>query len=121
LSQLPEEIAQLNRQKRQVQEDLRETLHSYLEQINSFSEVDETVKEYEFDELFQKIDLPDEYTESSDDEESEAELYDEDAEEEDELALDDLGEEDDEDDGEPKEDLRKKLEEGGIAYLSDDS
>lgn len=122
LSRLPEEIALLNQQKRQVREDLRETLNSYLEQIDSFSEVDETVKEYEFDELFQKIELTDELTAALDEEvsdhKSSEELFDEG--EELDLELPEDGEDDDDEDDQ-KDDLRKKLEEGGIAYLSDDS
>lgn len=122
LSRLPEEIALLNQQKRQVQGDLRETLHSYLEQIDSVSEVDETVKEYEFDELFQKIELPDDIAATSDEEASVHNTSDELSDEGEELDLElpDEGEEDD-DEEEEKDDLRKKLEEGGIAYLSDDS
>ena len=66
LSRLPEEIALLNQQKKQVRQELRATLSSYLEKIDSFSEVDETVKEYDFDELFQKIELIDDPSDDPD-------------------------------------------------------
>jgi cell division septum initiation protein DivIVA len=122
LSRLPEEIAQLNHQKRQVQGDLRETLHAYLEQIESFSDADETVKEYEFDELFQKIELSDDSAEESDEEGSAQTAPDEQPEDGEALDLElPLDNEEDDDEDEQKDDLRKKLEEGGIAYLSDDS
>ena len=121
LSRLPEEIALLNQQKKQVRQDLRETLSSYLEKIDSFSEVDETVKEYDFDELFQKIELIVEPADDSDTEHPAEEPADESVAEDEKLELD-LSSDDDEEDEveEPKEDLRKKLEQGGIAYLSDD-
>lgn len=121
LSRLPEEIALLNQQKKQVRQDLRETLSSYLEKIDSFSEVDETVKEYDFDELFQKIELNVDPADHSDTEGSVEDSAGEAADEDEKLELD-LSSDDDEEDeeAEPKEDLRKKLEEGGIAYLSDD-
>ena len=138
LSRLPEEIALLNQQKKQVRQELRATLSSYLEKIDSFSEVDETVKEYDFDELFQKIELIDEPSDDPDTEhpaeepageaEDEGEKLEldlssgnEDDDEDEKLELDlSSGDEDDDEDEEPKEDLRKKLEQGGIAYLSDD-
>ena len=123
LTRLPEEIAQLNRQKRQVQEDLRKTLHDYLEQIESFSEVEDTVKEYEFDELFQKIELSDTLLNVDEEEaESDDEAVDESPADDDELNLETSTKEGESDeDEETSEDLRKKLEEGGVAYLSDDS
>ena len=131
LSRLPQEIEQLSRQKRKVREELRELLAGYLEKVESFTDSSEQVKQYEYDELFQKIEIPDE-PEAYDSYEEEENLVTEAAagelEEEKRDELDDIDMElplpedlnldrnssDDEED-----DLRNKLEEGGIAFLSD--
>jgi DivIVA domain-containing protein len=113
LSRLPDEIEQLNRQRRQIRGELQAILTSHLEQLESFAGGDEDVARYDYDELFQKIDFsePDEAGELlSDDPEPLDEL--------DTIRMElPLSEEPfGPDDG----DLRRKLEEGGVAYLSDD-
>lgn len=138
LSRLPEEIDRLNQQRRQVREELKQSLSKYLEELDCFEAVEEDVKHYEYDQLFQKIELPDisiddelaevfaEKTASPEKDALEAEMREigepDGLEDLDlinmELPLgDDLSEADEEeDDG---EDLRNKLNEGGVAYLSD--
>ncbi|MBE0584584.1 MAG: DivIVA domain-containing protein, partial [Desulfofustis sp.] len=65
LSRLPDEIEQLNRQRKQVRDELQAILTSHLEQLESFAGGDDDVARYEYDELFQKIDFsePDEFDE----------------------------------------------------------
>ncbi|THB79280.1 MAG: DivIVA domain-containing protein [Desulfobulbaceae bacterium] len=140
LSRLPEEIENLNHQRKRVRDELRSILTSHLEQLNSFTEVEEHVKHYEYDELFQKIEIPEAVIspgslESLDSQEA-SEMLDisETSEESEEQApgiLDDLDninmdldlpEEasiDQNDNNDQDDDLRNKLEQGGIAYLSD--
>jgi len=131
LSRLPDEIEQLNRQRRKVREELQSILTSHLEQLESFGVDDEEVARYDYDNLFQKIDLsePDDLSEMNELNDL-SEL----------TALDEPGESptgesepDDELDAihmelpisegmvdQEEDDLRRKLEEGGVAYLSDD-
>jgi hypothetical protein len=127
LSRLPEEIEQLNRQRKRVRDELRSILTGHLEQLEAFAVDDETVARYDYDELFQKIDFPEP-----------DKLF-----QPEELtgpgALNDLNESDpsggpaDELDSitmelpiseelfnQDDDDLRRKLEEGGVAYLSDE-
>lgn len=59
LVKLPKEIEKLQRQKNNVREDLRTTLHSYLEALELTFEKDSTVKDDDLSELFQTISLPD--------------------------------------------------------------
>ena len=126
----PRGIEQLNRQRRKVREELQRILTSQLEQLESFGDDEEEVARYDYDELFQKIDLsePDDVSEVNELTDL-GEL----------AALDGPGESpagapepDDELDAirmelplsgetfdQEEEDLRRKLEEGGVAYLSD--
>jgi len=124
LSRLPDEIDQLTQQRNRVRDELRETLTKHMEQLDSFTEADEDVKHYEFDELFQKIDIPENIIAAP----ALAPVQSEDSDK----LLDELSDIDmdltfsEELDSEPSdenedEDLRNKLDEGGIAYLSDDS
>lgn len=125
LSRLPAEIEQLYQQRRQVRDDLHQILSGYLDKVESFSDSEDSVKRYEYDELFQKIELPDgpavfvedivspavgavaEETDELDDIDMELPLPDG-------MRLDEEDAQDEEED-----DLRTKLEEGGVAYLSD--
>jgi DivIVA domain-containing protein len=66
LSRLPEEIERLSEQRNEIREDLRAVLASHLEKLDVFTEVDESVKHYDYDELFQKINIPDEIDERID-------------------------------------------------------
>ncbi len=132
LSRLPEEIEQLNRQRRRVREELQKILTSQLEQLESFGDDEEEVARYDYDELFQKIDLsePDDVSEMNElpdlgelaaldgPGESPAGAAPEPDEELDKIRMElpFSGEAFDQE----EEDLRRKLEEGGVAYLSDD-
>lgn len=131
LSRLPREIEELSSQKRKVREELRELLAGYLEKVESFAGSDEQVKHYDYDELFQKIEIPDEpaaYGVYEETEEVAAALEAEEIEEEQRDELDDIDMElplpedlnlDRNSSDEEEDDLRNKLEEGGIAFLSD--
>lgn len=129
LSRLPQEIEKLNHQRQRIRDELREILTVHLDQLNSFTEVEEHVKHYEYDELFQKIELPAAMLPSDpvqasgaggqDPGERESDFLDElDA-----INMDlDLPEEaslEIRDDSDDDDDLRNKLEQGGVAYLSD--
>lgn len=106
LSRLPEEIERLNRQRRQVRDELQTILTKHLEELESFAVVEQDVVRYDYDELFQKINLADPHEEEVPDEL-------------DGIAMDLPLLPTDELDDDP-EDLRNKLEKGGVAYLSDD-
>jgi len=129
LSRLPQEIEKLNHQRQRIRDELREILTVHLDQLNSFTEVEEHVKHYEYDELFQKIELPAAMLPSDpvqasgaggqDPGERESDFLDElDA-----INMDlDLPAEaslEIRDDSDDDDDLRNKLEQGGVAYLSD--
>ena len=77
-----------------LQEDLNRLLNDYMDGADELSPLAEDEKDNEYDDLFQKIDLP---------EFAEIEQY----------------QEPDERVDESEEDLRNKLEDGGVAYLSD--
>ena len=77
-----------------LQEDLNRLLNDYMDGADELSPLAEDEKDNEYDDLFQKIDLP---------EFAEIEQY----------------QEPDERVEESEEDLRNKLEDGGVAYLSD--
>ncbi|RZW21853.1 MAG: DivIVA domain-containing protein [Desulfobulbaceae bacterium] len=100
-----EDIDKLNAQRRQLHTDLRDLLHDHLNRLSEYATGSGGPTTSEYDELFQKID----FTEL-------AEL-------EDDAALDEIiGNEQpsDEQAGESEENLRTKLKDGGIAYLSDE-
>ncbi|MBT8345296.1 MAG: DivIVA domain-containing protein [Desulfofustis sp.] len=100
-----EDIDKLNAQRRQLHNDLRDLLHDHLNRLSEYATGSGGPTTSEYDELFQKID----FTEL-------AEL-------EDDAALDEIiGNEQpsDEQAGESEENLRTKLKDGGIAYLSDE-
>ena len=123
LSRLPEEIEQLNRQRNQAREELREILTGYLEKVDSFSGADDNVKRYEYDDLFQKIEIPDAPIAFDQELAALEEELEEERDELDDIDMelplpDDMGFEKD-DEADDQEDLRNKLEEGGIAYLSE--
>ncbi|PIE65318.1 MAG: hypothetical protein CSA26_04420 [Desulfobacterales bacterium] len=130
LSRLPAEIEKLNEQKRAVREELRMLLTGYLEKVESVTVTEAAVKQYNYDDLFQKITVPDIDTaveqplvDVEDDIIPEDEL---------ETGVDDLAgidlslpipddivfEKEDEAENE-NADLRNKLAQGGVAYLSD--
>ncbi len=77
-----------------LQDDLNRLLNDYMDGADELSPLAEDEKDNEYDDLFQKIDLP---------EFAEIEQY----------------QEPDERVEESEEDLRNKLEDGGVAYLSD--
>ena len=77
-----------------LQDDLNRLLNEYMDGADELSPLAEDEKDNEYDDLFQKIDLP---------EFAEIEQY----------------QEPDERVEESEEDLRNKLEDGGVAYLSD--
>lgn len=105
LSRLPEEIERLNHQRKQVHDELRSILTRHLEELEAFSVIDGDVAHYEYDGLFQKINFPETEPEEQVDELDKISM---------EVPLSE--ESSDNDEG----DLRKGLEEGGVAYLSDD-
>ena len=106
LSRLPEEIERLSAQRNEIREELRAVLAGHLEKLDSFTEVDESVKHYDYDELFQKINIPDEIDERID----ELEEINKDASEFEDHVFDEDGEEMEENPP-PKE--------GDVAFLSD--
>lgn len=59
LALLPQEIEELQTRKREVREELKATLHSYLEALDVFPDAEADQREDELAELFQKIDIPD--------------------------------------------------------------
>ncbi|MEE4313042.1 MAG: DivIVA domain-containing protein [Desulfofustis sp.] len=137
LSRLPEEIEQLSRQRNRVRDELRSILTGHLEQLESFTVDDEAVARYDYDELFQKIEFPepDELFQPEDPSGSDevAELNESDLSDGPAESLADEIQPADELDSihmelpiseelfnQDDDDLRRKLEEGGVAYLSDD-
>lgn len=58
LARLPKEIEELNMKKREVREELRTTLHSYLEALDVFSDLDGAERDEEISDLFQSIQIP---------------------------------------------------------------
>ena len=100
-----EDIDTLNAQRRQLHTELRDLLHDHLDRLSEYTTGSGAPSKSEYDELFQKIDF--------------AEL----AELEEDAALDELAvneQTSDEQAGESEETLRTKLQDGGIAYLSDE-
>jgi hypothetical protein len=100
-----EGIDKLNAQRRQLHTDLRDLLHTHLDKLSEYATGIAGPTKSEYDELFQKIDL--------------AEL----AELEDDTVLDELSVTEqafEEQSGESEENLRTRLKDGGIAYLSDE-
>jgi cell division initiation protein len=59
LSRLPEEIEQLSLQRKKIREELRATLTRHLEEVDSYSDEDVEVKQYDYDVLFPSAVLPD--------------------------------------------------------------
>lgn len=105
LSRLPEEIERLSRQRKQARDELQAILTRHLEELESFSAVEEQVVRYDYEELFQKIEFP---------EDDDGSLDGLDAIAMDLTLTEEISETED-------EDLRRKLEEGGVAYLSDEA
>lgn len=68
LSRLPEEISQLCVQRKRVREELREILTKHLAELDNFSDQDEEITTYEYNELFPQITLLDSGQESESDE-----------------------------------------------------
>ncbi len=102
--QLKEDIEKLANQRQQIQNELRALLNSHLDRLNDLSATGAPSEKADYGDLFQKID----FTELDKFEEDElrqafAEEYSEEAETED-----------------NEENLRSKLEDGGVAYLSDE-
>ena len=112
LSRLPDEIEKLSQQRRNVREELRSTLVRYLESLDQFSDDEEDIKRYEYDELFQKIDLSEDDLPVADEELQEV------VDELDDISMD-LPLPETEEFLDDDDDLKNKLDQGGVAYLSD--
>ncbi len=67
LARIPQEIEELYKERKQVRDDLKEILQTYLRALDSFAVVEESEKGDEMDELFQKIDISEDGVISSDD------------------------------------------------------
>ena len=102
---LREDIENLSSQRRQLQTDLRDLLHVHLDRLSDFSTGVAGPSRSEYDDLFQKID----FTELSEFEENQTSGETS----PDQLAGDTQAEN-------SEEILRSKLQDGGIAYLSDE-
>lgn len=102
---LRQDIERLRNQRNQLFDDLKSVLDSHLERLDTELQKDRDTAGNEYDELFQKIDF--------------TELVEFDLGDQDEVLLDDqLG---DQAENEDKEDrLKRALQDGGVAYLSDE-
>lgn len=59
LSRLPVEIEKLHKKRTEVRDELKSVLHSYLQNLDMFSGVEEIEREEDLAELFQAIQIPD--------------------------------------------------------------
>ncbi len=103
--QLREDIDKLKNQRNTVGDELRALLHKYLDRIEDSETAEPSSKGSDYDDLFQKVDFPElaEFDLDDDADELNAAGYTEIVEPE-----------------ESEESLKKKLQDGGIAYLSDE-
>jgi len=67
LSRLPEEIERLSTQRKQVHGDLHALLTRHLEEVESYSDVEVEIRQYDYDELFPETGLLADAEESGDD------------------------------------------------------
>lgn len=104
LVQLNDDIETLKARKNKIQSELRSLLNNHLDKLDDFSsDTREQRERNRYDDLFQKIDFT-ELAEFEDDQLTAAE----------DAGMDEQG------DADSEEQLKRKLEDGGIAYLSDD-
>ena len=104
IEQIRDDIVKLSVQRRQLQQEMRALLNNHLDRLNDLSTAGVSLKRSEHDDLFQEIDLP-ELAEFAEDEPQQPFAQDLSPQAEDE---------------ESEERLRSRLEDGGIAYLSDE-